>query len=149
MSMANFKPACMAAALLFPMAAWASFGGGTPCKDFGCHFLFWGVLLGVVGGIPFSALGFLLLHLFACNPERSKGMQALLGGLVGIVAFEVAAACTALMATMAKPGQYERLPWLIFAAVYVAVGIASFLHARSSPPDRGKTRMNWSNGNET
>jgi hypothetical protein len=133
----SIERVCIAAAVLFPVAAYASFGGGKPCENFGCNFLFWGVMLGVVGGIPFSALAFLLLHLFTCNPERSKGNQALLGGLIGIVAFEVAAACTSLMATMVAPGQHERTPWLIFGAIYLVAGIGSFLYARSDPPDPG------------
>ena len=120
--------ACLAAAL-FPMAAHGSFGG-TPCRDFACHFLFWGGLLGAAGGIPVSALMFSALHFGFCNRARSKVRQLLLGGLIGMVAFEISAACAALMASRGKN------PVMGFALAYVVLAIVSVMHARSSPRAR-------------
>ena len=119
----------LSAAILFPLAAYGSFGGGGPCKDFLCYFLFWGGLLGAAGGIPASAVVFVVLHLWFCHRARSKGRQAILGAFVGIVAFEISAACASLVSLKATAN-----PWLGFAAAYVAVAIASVLYVRSDPP---------------
>ena len=76
----DIKLICISAAALCPVAAYGSFGG-TPCRDdFACHFLMWGGLLGVVGGIPISGVVFILLHLRFCHRARSKVRQLLLGG---------------------------------------------------------------------
>src|SRR5262245_14008622 len=92
----RFMRACLAAAVLSPMAAHSSFNG-TPCgADFGCHFLTWGGLVGVVA-VPISASIFAVLHLLLCNPARSKLKQFFLGGFIGIVAYEVSAMCAALV----------------------------------------------------
>ena len=90
----------------------------------------WGGLVGVAGGIPASAFSFALLHLYFRNPERSKVSQAFLGGLIGIVAFVISAACAALMATWGKN------PLMGLASAYVVLAIASALYARSSPRRR-------------
>ena len=125
---------CFAAAAI-PLAAYGSYGGGPSCgADFGCHFLFWGLILGVAGGVPFSVLGFILLHLVFCNRARSKGKQVLLGAIVGTIAFGIAAALAALMAARTIPGQHERYPLIAFVAVFLVFAIASVLHARSNPP---------------
>ena len=71
-----FRLVCLSAAVLFPMAAYASFGG-TPCQTFGCHFGMW-TLIGFVWPIPLSSFIFLLLHAYFCNPERSKNRQMIL-----------------------------------------------------------------------
>jgi hypothetical protein len=120
----------LSAAILFPLAAYGSFGGGGPCKDFLCYFLFWGGLLGAAGGIPASALAFVVLHLWFRHRARSKGRQAILGALLGIVAFEISAACASLVSLWGKGVN----PWLGFAAAYVAVAIGSVLYVRSNPP---------------
>jgi uncharacterized BrkB/YihY/UPF0761 family membrane protein len=126
--------ACVCAAVLFPMSAHASFNGG-PCRDFACHFLMMGILVGVIGGIPISVLIFLALHLGLCNRGRSKRNQALLGGLIGIVAFEASALAAALVAAWAKPtvGYHENYALLGFAPVYLLFAGISGLFARSSP----------------
>ena len=101
--------ACLAVAALVPMLAHGSFNG-TPCRaDFGCHFFAWGGLIGIVA-VPISALIFGLLHLVLCHPARSKVRQLFLGAFIGMVAYEVTAACVALVQTWTwgktAPGQY-------------------------------------------
>lgn len=130
----NIKLACLYAVLLFPMTAYASFNGG-PCRDFACNFLMIGILLGVVGGIPISILIFIGLHLSFCNQERSKGNQALLGGLNGIIAYEISSFSAAFMATWGKTtvGYHENYPLIGFIFVYLLFVIISLLYARSSP----------------
>ena len=123
----NARSACLAAAILLPIAARASFGGGTPCREFACHLFLWGLLVGVSGGIPASSLAFAMLHLAFCNRARSKVNQFFLGGLVGVVVFGISAACAALLAAW----NYNPLIGLI--AAFTAFAIASALYARSSP----------------
>lgn len=120
---------CLAAAVLFPIAAQGSFGG-TPCgDDFACHFQVWGLLLGAVGGVPISIFIFMCLHVGFCNPKRSKDRQFWLGGFIGILAYELSAACAALMGTWGKD------PVLGLASAYVLLAIASARYARSSPKE--------------
>ena len=122
--------AFLAAAVLFPVAAYGSFGG-TPCRDdFGCHFLFWGVILGAVGGVPVSVVAFILLHLFFCHPARPKGRQVLVGGVAGVVAFGIGGVFAALMAS------WDKNPWIGLIASIAVLAIASALYARSSPRDQ-------------
>ena len=130
----NIKLVCLYAALLFPMTAYASFNGG-PCRDFACNFLMIGILLGVVGGIPISILIFIGLHMSFCNRERSKVNQALLGGLNGLITFEISSFSAALMATWGKTtvGYHENYPLIGFLFVYLPFAIISLLYARSSP----------------
>lgn len=133
----NIKRACITAAVLFPMAAYGSFGGA-PCRDdFACHFFTWGVLVGVVG-IPISGLIFAVLHLVLCNRARSKPRQFFLGGFIGMVAYEISAACRALIGASGKaaPGQQTDYLLIGFALAYVVLAIASVLYARSSPRHR-------------
>ena len=133
----NIKRAFIAAAVLFPMAAYGSFGGA-PCRDdFACHFFTWGVLVGAVG-IPISGLIFAVLHLVLCNRARSKPWQFFLGGFIGMVAYEISAACGALIGASgrAAPGQQTDYLLIGFASVYVALAFASVLYARSSPRHR-------------
>jgi uncharacterized BrkB/YihY/UPF0761 family membrane protein len=123
----RIKLVCLLAAVLLPVAADGSFGG-TPCRaDFGCHFIFWGILLAFTWGIPISVLTFALLHLGFRHPARSKGKQAILGGVIGIVAFEISAACAALMASWGKN------PWIGLVSAYAVLAIFSVVYARSSP----------------
>ena len=122
-------------ALFLPAAAQASFGGGTPCRDFGCYFLFFGLILGASGGIPFSAAVFILLHLAFRHPGRSKGKQILLGGFIGRVAFGLCAASASHVAVWAGPPsvQNERYPLVGFLVPYVLLAVASVLYVRSAP----------------
>lgn len=130
----NIKRACLAAALMLPMAAYGSFGG-TPCgDDFGCHFVTWGVLVGVVG-VPISVLIFAVLHAVLCHRARSKVNQLFLGGFIGVVAYEISAACGALMGSWGKStgGHHENYPVIGIVSAYVVLAIVSALYARSSP----------------
>jgi hypothetical protein len=123
---------CLAAAVLFPMAAYASFGG-TPCQTYGCHLLLW-TLIGFAWPIWTSSFIFFLLHAYFCNPARSKNRQMVLGGFAGVAAYELAAACAAYLAFRAGPvGTGRDYVMIGFAAVYVTLAIASVLYARSSP----------------
>jgi hypothetical protein len=119
------------------MTAYGSFGG-TPCRDdFACHFSTWGVLVGAVG-IPISGLIFAVLHLGFCNRARSKLRQFFLGGFIGMVAYEISAACGALIGASGKavPGQETDYLLIGFVSTYVVLAIASVLYARSSPRHR-------------
>lgn len=133
----NIQRTCIAAAVLFPMAAYGSFGGA-PCRDdFACHFFTWGLLVGAVG-IPISGLIFAVLHLGYCNHARSKLRQFVLGGFIGMVAYEISAACGALIGTsgIAAPDQQTDYLLIGFVSTYVVLAIASVLYARSSPRHR-------------
>lgn len=129
----NTKSACLATAILLPIAAYASYGGGTPCREFGCHLFFWGLLVGVSGGIPASSLAFAVLHLAFCNRARSKVNQFFLGGFVGIIVFGISAACAALVAA------WNRNPLIGLVAAFTVFAIASALYARSSPRSKSSS----------
>jgi uncharacterized BrkB/YihY/UPF0761 family membrane protein len=136
----NIKLVCLYAAVLFPMTAYASFNG-VLCRDFVCNFVVIGVLFGVFGGIPISIVIFIGLHLIFCNRERSKVNQALLGGLNGIIAFEISSVSAALIATWGKTtaGYHENYPLIGFVSVYLLFVIISLLYAHSNPrPRHGK-----------
>lgn len=120
----------LAAAILLPIAAHASYGGGTACREFSCHLFLWGLLVGVSGGIPASSLAFALLHLAFCNRARSRVNQFFLGGLVGLVAFGIAAVCAALVAS------WNHNPFIGLIAAFAAIAIGSALYARSTPRSR-------------
>ena len=109
------------------MAAYGSFGGGTPCKDFLCHYFFWGGLLGVAGGIPVSAVIFIVLHVALGHPARSKGKQVIVGGFAGVAAFVISAACAALMAHWGKN------PWIGLFTASLVLATASVVYVRSPP----------------
>jgi hypothetical protein len=107
--------------------AFASFGG-VPCReDFVCHFVGWGLLIGVAMGIPLSCCAFVVLHLVFCHPQRSKLVQAFLAAGLGVVVYEIAAAAGALA------GTYGRNPMHALLLVWVVLAAASVLHARSQP----------------
>ena len=126
--------ALLLAGILLPIAAKASFGGGTPCKDFACQFFIWGLLVGASGGIPTSALMFAVVHLVFCHRARSRVNQFFLGGFAGIMAFGIAAAFAALL------GTWNQNPWIGLIAALMAFAIASALYARSSPrPASGRS----------
>ena len=108
-----------------------TYGGGGACRDFGCYFVFWGLILGAAGGLPVSVIAFAALHGFFSNPARSRGKQVLLGGLIGIVAFAIGAVCATLVATY---GRYN--PMIALVGVEVALAAASVAYARSSPRSR-------------
>lgn len=129
----NITLAGTCAAALFPMAASSSFGG-TPCRgDFACHFQVWGILLGVVGGIQVSGVIFVLLHLRFRHHARSTVGQWLLAAFFGIVAFEIAAACAALMGAWGNTtvGYHDSYPMIGFLPAYLALAIVYVLHLRS------------------
>ena len=120
------------------MAAYGSFGG-TPCRDdFACHFFTWGVLVGVVV-VPISGLIFGLLHLGFCHRARSKGRQFVLGGVTGMVAYEISAACGALIGASgrAPPGHQPDYLLIGLVSTYVVFAIVSVLYVRSSPRREG------------
>jgi len=116
------------------MAAYGSFGGA-PCRDdFACHFFTWGVLVGTVG-IPISGSIFAVLHLGFCNRARSRLRQFFLGGFIGMVAYEISAACGALIGARGEvaPGQHTDYLLIGFVSAYVVLASVSVLYARSSP----------------
>ena len=126
--------AYLIAAILLPLAAHASFGGGGSCNSFACHFTIIGILIGVSGGIPASAFVFAMLHLMFRNEERSKVNQVVVGALIGIVAFEVGAigwACVASTSTSA--GTSDRGPLIGFAVPYLLIAALSVYYVRSAP----------------
>jgi len=124
--------AWLCAAVLFPVAAQASFGGGKPCPDFQCYFAIFGVLLGAVGGIPVSSAIFLCLHMFFCHPERSQRRQVFLGAVIGFIAFEVVAvaASFALLWEQAHPGQSKAVTLAGPVALYLLMAVGSVLSQR-------------------
>jgi hypothetical protein len=117
----------LAVASLLPLTAQASFGG-TPCRDdFACHFSMWGLIVGVAGAVLVSALVFIALHPGFRRREQSILKPALLSGLFGVLAYELAAAGGAFIAAWGwmKPWDHERLPLMVFVAVYV---VLAWLH---------------------
>ena len=121
--------ACAILWFLLPVAAEASFGG-VPCRaDFGCHFVVWGMWIGMIWGMPGSAALFAVLHWFFCNEERQKGNQLVIGAVLGVFAFQIAAACAALMASWDKNPMVGLVPAL---AVLAACSVA---YVRSPPRD--------------
>jgi uncharacterized BrkB/YihY/UPF0761 family membrane protein len=126
-------PLCSPLAILIPTAAHASFNAA-PCGTFDCHFQGVGILLGVIGGLPVSGLIFILLHMCFAHPGRSRMKQMLLGGFVGLVAFEIAAAAGAYYAVWRHPPGYRVVfPWEAFLVAYALLAILSVLYARSAP----------------
>jgi uncharacterized BrkB/YihY/UPF0761 family membrane protein len=119
--------------LLIPTVSHASFNAA-PCGTFDCHFQGVGLLLGLIGGLPVSGLIFMLLHLRFAHPERSRIKQVFLGGLVGLVAFEIAAAAGAYYAVWRHPpGHRGVFPWEAFLIAYALLALLSVLYARSAP----------------
>jgi uncharacterized BrkB/YihY/UPF0761 family membrane protein len=124
---------CLLLASLIPTVAHASFGGA-PCGTFGCHFETMGLLLGAIGGLPVSGLIFIGLHMGFAHPERSKYKQMFLGGFVGLVAFEIAAAAGAYHAVWRlPPGSQGGSPFEGFLVAYALLAILSVLYVRSAP----------------
>lgn len=133
----KIKRACIAAAVLFSVAVYGSFGAA-PCRDaFACHFFRWGVLVGLAG-IPISGLIFPVLHLGFCSRARSKLRQSFLGGFIGMVVYAISAACGALIGASRKaaPGQQTDYPLIGFVSTYLVLAIASVLDTRSNPRHR-------------
>ena len=129
----HIKFISLCVAILFYINAYASFGG-SPCKNVSCYFQVFGLLLGIIG-IPISVLIFSILHLYFCNQKRSKGKQALLGILNGIIAFEIAAFMAAVIATLGNTsvGYHLYYPALGFVLIYVPFGIFCIRYVRSCP----------------
>lgn len=118
------------AAILLSPAAHASFGGGGACATVGCYFLMFGILVGVSGGMPASAVVFALIHFFFRHPERPKATQLVVGLFIGIAAFLVAALGASFMAVNnwnAAAG---------FLVPYALMAALSVRHARSAPAPR-------------
>lgn len=123
---------CLLLAIFIPTVAHASFNAA-PCSTFECHFETMGLLLGVIGGLPVSGLIFIGLHLVFAHPERSRIKQVLLGGLLGLVAFEIAAAAGAYHAVWRHPPGYRGgSPWEAFLVTYALLAILSVLYVRSA-----------------
>lgn len=124
---------CLLLAILIPTVAHASFNAA-PCGTFGCHFQMMGILLGVIGGLPASGLIFIGLHMGFAHPERSRIKQMFLGGFVGLVAFEIAAAAGAYHAVWRlPPGSRGGSPWEAFLVTYALLAALSVLYVRSAP----------------
>ena len=90
---------------------------------------FFGLILGVSGALPASAFVFIVLHLMFRHPDRSKGKQVLLGGLLGILAFAIAAAAASFIA-LRGPDSPVRVG---AAAVYLVLAALSVLYVRTKP----------------
>ncbi len=124
---------CLLLAILIPTVAHASFNA-PPCGTFDCHFQMMGILLGVIGGLPVSGLIFIGLHMGFAHPGRSRIKQMFLGGFVGLVAFEIAAAAGAYHAVWRlPPGSRGGSPWEAFLVAYALLAILSVLYVRSAP----------------
>lgn len=119
---------------LLPALAQASFNGA-PCHTFDCHFQTVGIFLGLIGGLPLSGVIFIGVHMRFAHPQRSKVKQMFLGGLVGLIAFEIAAFVGAAYA-MEQPGG-AALPG--FLVTYAVLAVLSFLYVRTAPWRSGKT----------
>lgn len=111
---------------LLPVTAQASFGAAPCGDDFGCHFVVWGALLGPIG-VPATSIIFGLLHLRFCHPARSKLRQVLLGVVLGLFAYEIAAAAGSLA------GVAGHDVMLGLAPVLALLAAASVFHVRSEP----------------
>ena len=134
--MPSVKRACLAAAILFPMAARGSFGGGSCTADFACHFLTWGLLVGTVA-LPISGVIFAVLHLAFGDGARSKAWRIVVGGVIGIFAYEAATFFGALIASLGRVPDGKNGDYMVMASAsaYVVLAIVSVLHARSNPRD--------------
>jgi hypothetical protein len=124
---------CLLLAILIPAVTHASFHAA-PCGTFDCHFQGVGILLGVLGGLPVSALIFILLHMGFAHRERSRSKQIFLGGFIGLAAFEIAAAAGAYYAVWRHPPGYRGVfPWEAFLVAYALLAVLSVLYVRSAP----------------
>ena len=108
---------------------------GRRADDFARHFFTWGVLVGVVG-IPI----WFDIRCATSGPCNRAGQSPcnFSGGFIGMVAYEISAACRALIGASGKaaPGQQTDYLLIGFALAYVVLAIASVLYARSSPRHR-------------
>jgi phosphotransferase system glucose/maltose/N-acetylglucosamine-specific IIC component len=118
---------CLTVAMLLPQVAHASYGGGGACQSVGCYFVMFGILVGVSGGIPASAVLFAVLCVVCRNPERTIAKQLVVGLFAGIAAFLLAALGASLMAVMKGNAAIGFLvPYAIMAGFVVR-------NARSEP----------------
>ena len=133
-------PRYLPLALLSPAVSHASFGAA-PCGTFDCHFQVWGILLGLLGGLPVSGLIFIGLHMGFAHPERSRIKQMFLGGFVGLVAFEIAAAAGAYYAVWRHPPGYRGGSVVeAFLVAYALLAILSVWYVRSAPRSAREAR---------
>ena len=91
--------------------AHASFNAA-PCHTFECHFQTVGIFLGLIGGLPISGVIFIGVHMGFAHPQRSKVRQMFLGGLVGLIAFEIAAVVGAAYAMEHQAVRHCRDFWV-------------------------------------
>ncbi|HEX4871374.1 MAG TPA: hypothetical protein VFV27_03590 [Nevskiaceae bacterium] len=125
--------ASVLALLMAPVVVQASFNG-TPCGSFDCHFTTLGILLGLMGGLPVSALIFIALHMGLAHPARSRDRQLYLGGMAGVLAYEIAAAVGAWhAASQLEPGQRGGSPFEAFLICYAVLAVLAVLYVRSAP----------------
>ena len=71
--------------------------------------------------------GVVHLHILFCNSERSSVTQAVIGGLLGIVAYELAAVCGAFMGSMGKD------PMVGLVLGWTVIAFVSVLRVRANP----------------
>jgi len=122
----RYTGAALGLLALLPRAAQASFGGAPCGADYGCHFSTWGLVLGTVF-VPATCAAFGVLHAIFCHPARSRMKQLMVGAVVGLIAYEVAAGIGAAVGTMGPDVPVGMLPALGVMAVL------SVLYARSAP----------------
>lgn len=120
--------------LLFAREVFGSFGAGN--VNFLDRFFTIGVLFGVMGGIPLTAIAFTVFNVLACNKQRSRMTVALLGAIFGSVSWLIAAAVMAIgleIDISGKPGA-PSVPEILAMATLIILAIASAAFARSAPP---------------
>jgi hypothetical protein len=131
-----YRARCLLTASLVPGAAYASFNAA-PCGTFECHFQSVGIFLGLIGGLPASALIFIGLHAGFAARGHSRSKQVFLGGIVGLIAFEMAAAAGAYYAVWKHPPGYRAsFPWGAFLVTYALLAILFVLYVRSARSQR-------------
>lgn len=118
--------------------------GGSPVERLGL-----GILFGLAGGLPGTAAVFALLNAMFCHPARSTMVHALLGALLGCVAYALCVLIGSLSLGVFLDGDnlmqgYARYGeagfwWLVFIVLFlpaVPLVLWSVLHARSAPAVR-------------
>lgn len=119
--------------LLFVQQALGSFGSGS--VGFLDRFLVIGVLLGVMGGLPLTAIAFTFFNVLVRNKQRSRITVALLGAIFGCVSWLSAAAVMAVALQIDGSGK-GNVPAILAAATLIILAIASAAFAHSAPAVR-------------